>query len=345
VAAAEISWAHRHQDVGFAGDYYWAVWRPGRAVLNGRHPYPPADSPSLVGAESNHPPTLFVALIPLSVPPFSVARVIWTLILACAVLVTLAAIQVRDPRCYALWIASAPVVACMMWGNLTLLMIAAAAVIWRWRDQPVRSGLVLGAAVAAKLLLAPLVVWFLFTGRRRSAAVAVTSAIVLLLLSWSAIRFDGLVEYPHLLQRSTELQVNRNLLVSGLVSQYGADPGWAIAAGQFVALVLLGIGWATRTNDRLSYCIALLAVMYATSIFHVFNLGFIVLMLALMYPVLSWPWLFVLPMWLVADIGPLADGLLRNVQATSIVTTLGVFAAVISRARRGRGGNAETVSR
>ena len=75
-------------------------------------------------------------------------------------------------------------------------------------------GLALGAAVAAKLFVWPLVVWLLLTRRFRAAAWAAGSAVVLVLGAWALIGFEGLRDYPTLLRAVQDVYAVRSLSVS-----------------------------------------------------------------------------------------------------------------------------------
>ena len=63
-----------------------------------------------------------------------------------------------------------------------------------------------GIGIALKLLLWPLVVWLLATRRVWAAWVAVWFTAVRVLLTWAVIDFEGLLAYPALLERLTEIE-------------------------------------------------------------------------------------------------------------------------------------------
>ena len=107
----------------------------------------------------------------------------------------------RDWRCHALALLSPPVVEGLFFGNITLLLMLPLAAAWRWRAHAVKAGLAVAAAVAVKPVFVPLLVWLLLTRRRLAAAVAAAGAVALIVLPWAAIGFDGLREYPRLLDR------------------------------------------------------------------------------------------------------------------------------------------------
>jgi alpha-1,2-mannosyltransferase len=303
-AAKEVDWSHRDQAVGFAGDFFHSTWKPGGAVLRGENPYPPPDSPALAGAETIYPPPLFVATAPLALLRFEIARILWTGALLAAVTLTLFALGVLDPRCYAVWLLSAPVVGGLMWGNATLVMILAAALVWRFRDRPYAVGVTLGAAIAVKLFLAPLLVWLLFTRRTKAALVAISIAVSAIFVSWAVIMFRGFGDYPELLSWTTELQLHRGLLVSALARHIGIGIDASIAVGIATAALFLVGSWVLRHDPERAYALALVAVLFATPIIHIFNLGLLAVAIAVLVPTFHWVWMALPLLWLSAFSGP-----------------------------------------
>jgi hypothetical protein len=331
VALNEISWARAHQDVHFSGDYYVNVWRPGHDILHNRNPYPSPDDPRVAGGGGVliYPPTLFVALLPISAPSFAVSRVVWSVVLGAMLILTLALVGVRDPRAYALWLLSAPVIAGVMWGNPTLALIFAAALLWHWRDKALAAGLVLGAAIAAKFILAPLIVWLVFTKRVRAAGIAAASAVAMTFVSWAAISFHGLHDYPRLVSNLTRFQIGEGFLVSALAARLHASTHVAELVGLVAAAAVLAVVWAVRRDERASFAIALMAVQYVTAVNHVFNLGFVVLSIALLSSRLNWLWIIVPTIWFAAHVGPLPSGSHYDLIAFSIALTLVAPLAVL----------------
>jgi len=333
VSLNEVQWAYRNQDVGFAGDYYVAVYKAGRDALHDVSPYGPPDSPRLRWSQENYPPTIFVGLLPINLPPWEVSRVIWSALLVAMLVLTLVALEVRDPRVYAIWLLSAPVVAGFMWGNVTLALIFATALVWRWRNRARAAGLVLGAAIAVKLLLAPMLLWFLFTRRFRAAAIAAVSAVAMVLVAWAAISFHGMLDYPQLLSTSSRLQVPDSFLLSGLASQLGAGATAAELVGAVAAAVVAFAAWRLRGDERVSFALLVVALQFSTPIYHVFNFGFLVIPLALLFTRFAWPWVLVPTIWFAAHVGPLPAGSHVDLTAFGTILTLAVGGAVVLRLR------------
>ena len=111
-----------------------------------------------------------------------------------------------------------PVISAIQTGNVTLWIALAAALVWRCRDRKVRIGDGVGVTLAVKFLLWPLVVWFAATRRLGTAIVSCGIAAALLLLSWAAIGFRGMADYPELLRRLEETVGSDAYTVDSLVA-------------------------------------------------------------------------------------------------------------------------------
>ncbi|MDP9261151.1 MAG: glycosyltransferase 87 family protein [Actinomycetota bacterium] len=327
VSLKEVQWAYGNQGNDVAGDYHVAVYTASRDVLHGVNPYGPPDSPLLGSSVENYPPTIFVGLLPVNLPSWTISEVIWLATLAVMLVLTPALLGVRDPRKYAVWLFSAPAVAGMLWGNVTLALIFATALFWRWRDRPRAAGLVLGTAIAVKLLLAPLLLWLVFTRRYRAAAIAASSAVAMLLVAWAAISFHGMLDYPQLISTASRLQVRNGLLLSGLVSQLGAGAALAELVGTAAAAAIASVAWRLRRDERVSFALMVVALQFTTPIYHVFNLGFLVIPIALLFSRIDWPWVLLPTIWFVAHIGPLTTGSHVELSGAAFGTTLALAVA------------------
>jgi hypothetical protein len=191
----------RFDTYGF--DFKGTLWEPGRKVLDGVSPYPSAtDAASLAsGNPSVYPPLPIELASPLAKLGFDASLAIWTCILIVAVVAALWIVGLRDWRCYSLALLCPPVVEGLFLGNLTLFLMLPIAIAWRWRAHAVKAGATVGVAIAIKPVLLPLVGWFVLTRRLRAAAFAATAGILLIVVPWAVIGFDGFREYPRLLDR------------------------------------------------------------------------------------------------------------------------------------------------
>ena len=145
---------------GIGFDFVGTLWEPARALLDGNPIYPePVRAAILVGNPSVYPPVAMVAATPLALLPQVAAAWLWFAVLSASVLAALWILGVRDWRCFVVAVTSPVVVQGTVFGNLTVLLVLAIAVAWRYRERTAAVGLVVGAGVAAKFVLWPLVVW------------------------------------------------------------------------------------------------------------------------------------------------------------------------------------------
>ena len=270
-------------------------------VLDGESPFPAEDDPVWEGHQAYvYPPLTALLAVPLSVLPESALRWVAVLLALGVLLFSLWVAGVRDPRCYAAFALWPPTLTAWQNANVTALLLLAVALSWRFRDSWPKVGAALGLGIALKLLLWPLSLWLLMTKRTRAAVVSVVVAAAALAGSWAVIAFEGLVSYPDLLSRLTEVEGDNGHGVSiyqgvvgfGLPSVLGHGVS-VVACAAFLAGALV---LARRGDDRGSFTLALVAVLAVTPLVWLHYLTFLAIPLAIYRPRLSgaWaiPWLF-----------------------------------------------------
>ena len=228
------------------------MWEPARALLDGRSIYPePTREAVVVGNPAAYLPAFILASVPLALLPATAASWFWLVVLSAAVLASMWILEVRDWRCLVL-AATSPVVVHGLWyGNLTVLLVLPLALAWRYRDRAAGAGIAVGAAVAAKLFVWPLVVWLLLTRRFRAAAWAAGSAVVLVLGAWALLGFQGLRDYPSLLRAVQDVYALRSLSISTVAGALGASVSAAVAVAALVGLACLALAaWLVRRTGR-----------------------------------------------------------------------------------------------
>ena len=163
-------------------DFSNELWPGAKAVLDGVSPYPPLDEVA-TGARFVFPAPAALLVAPLAPLPLPAAEVVFAIVLVGAGLLTLRILGITDWRVYGAMFLWAPVLSAVQTGNLTLLLVLSAALAWRYRGRPWIAGTVLGLAVAVKLIIWPLAIWFLATRRFKGAAVALGVAASTLMVS------------------------------------------------------------------------------------------------------------------------------------------------------------------
>jgi hypothetical protein len=237
-------------------DFRSTIWEPAHALVSGESPYGLGDL-----AGSVYPPSAFVPVVWLGWLPFDVAAIAWTVVSLVAAFGTLWVLEVRDWRCYALWMLNAATLSTALTGNATTIVVLLIAVMCRYRESSGVAGAALGGSVAIKLFAAPLAVWLAATGRPRAAFAALATSGLAIAGCWAAIGFDGVTGYVGVLQRNGERFSADGPFLQGLLQQLGVGRVEALGAGIAAATILLGCSWLARREDARSFTLALLAVI------------------------------------------------------------------------------------
>jgi len=281
------------------------------AIRNGESPYPSPESPIVdEGRAYVYPPLLALALLPLTTVSVDVGAAVGFLLALAALLGALAVVGVRDIRCYAAMLASAPVWNALEMANFSAAIALGVALAWRLRSTVWPLALTVGIAVSSKLFVWPLVVWTAATGRYRASLLAAIVGVLVTALSWAAIGFDGLTAYPALLDRLSDALAGDSYSFIGVAGALGADP----VAGRLAMFVVGGIliaacvRLARAGDDRQAFTCALAAALALSPIVWQHHLVVLFVPLALARPQFSAWWLLPTVLWL----GPRAthpDGL------------------------------------
>jgi hypothetical protein len=300
---ANLNWTYDHQAFGL--DFAGTLWEPARDVLKGNSPYPDVHLAEIdVGTPAYYPPLLIILTVPLVALPWHVGVALWIGLLSAAVVSSLFVLGVRDARCYVVALTSAPFIFGVTWGNANLVLLLLLALAWTWREHWVRVGLVVGLAVAAKLVLWPLVVWLLATRRFRAAALGAATCAAALLLPWALIGFAGLRTYPELLGLAQEVYATHGFSIATIVSALGLGEDYAIRTGLVVggALALLSLRAGVRGRDEISLTFSILAAIAASPLVWEHYFVFLLVPLAIARPKFSPVWMllpiFFLTYWL-----------------------------------------------
>ena len=292
--------------VGF--DFRGTLWEPARALLDGAAIYPePTRDNIVLGNPAVYPPVFIVSSAPLTLLPVGAASWLWFCVLGGCVFAALWILQVRDWRCYVIALSSPVVVHGLYYGNLTIVMVLLVALAWRYRERASIAGLALGAAVAAKLFVWPLVIWLLLTRRFRAAAWAAGSGVVLVLGSWALIGFEGFRDYPTLLRAVQDVYAERSLSVSTVAGALGASVDVAVAIAALVGLACIGVAaWLARgqDGDRRAFAVLVAACVLASPIVWPNYAALLFVPIAVTWPRLAPVWFFGYVTWLLGTILP-----------------------------------------
>ena len=225
-----------------------------------------------------------------------------TIAVAACVPATLWLLGVRDWRCYVaafLWVS---VFNAVQTANVTLPLVLAAAVCWRWRERTWVTSVAAGLGIAAKVIAWPLTIWLAFTRRFRAAVGAVVVAMVVTFGLWATLGFSRLTSYPSSVDnvQSTFREQGYNFQALAL------DAGLPERAGvvvSFACLLLLLAGvaiYGRRGDDERSFACANVAMILATPLIWLHSFAFLLAPVALLRPRLSPIWLLPALLWFVS---------------------------------------------
>jgi hypothetical protein len=326
------------QDDAVAFDFR-VFYAAAEAVLRGETPYLSLDDPAAVVARGYvYPPLTAIAAIPFTVLPLEAAGLVVMALLAVAMLAILFVLGVRDWRCYGLVFLWPPVLSAIQTGSVTILLALGAALAWRCRDRAFASATIVGATLAVKLILWPLVIWLASTRRVAAAALSSVIAVALLLGSWVVVGFVGLAEYPDVLRRLQDVVELDAYTVYVVALDLGASPSiargiWlALGLGLLAAVVVVG----RRGSERSAFILAIAAALALSPIVWLHYFALLVVVVALAQPRLGVAWFVPLAMVVTPGSGSPTP---FETSATLAVVAATVLVALCSR------GSAPTVLR
>ena len=320
------------QDDAIAFDFR-PFYSAAEAVLDGASPYPTADDP--LTAQSGayvYPPLIAILTVPFTVVPVEAAGLLMMALLAAAALAIPFVLGVRDWRCYGVMFLWPPVLSAIQTGNVTLLLGLCAALVWRFRERMLPSSASLGVTLAAKFFLWPLIVWLAATRRLAAAGLAFALGVGLLLVSWAAIGFAGLVDYPDLMRRLDESIGLDSYTLHIVALDLGAPEAlarviwFACGAVLLAGVIMLG----RRGDERAAFMVAIAAALALTPIVWLHYFALLLVVVALAQPRLGYVWF--VPLAFVVTPG--------SGQPTPFETgwTLAVAVLVVALALRASGG-------
>jgi hypothetical protein len=301
-------------------------------VLDGASPY------AFHGDQTfAYPPFLAYLVAPLHPLSGSTAALIWLFVSLAAVGLALWLLDLRDWRCYALVGVFLFTRSSIHLGTIEPLLLLVVAAAWRWRDRLLSSAGAVGVAVVLKLFLWPLAVWLALTRRVRAAAAAVGVAAALAAISWAAIGFAGLGDYPGVLRKLANHESTSSYSVVALGVRAHLPLLAARIISVLVALALLAAAaWVARDKQRtprdrdvatLTLCLA--AALAASPIVWVHYFLLLLVPLVLTRPRLSPLWFVPLAYYPLGESAwPAGDA--RKL-GLALVTTLVILGAALLR--------------
>jgi hypothetical protein len=284
----------------FAVDFHNGEWPAGVRLLHGLSPYFDANSAAVLSAGSPHPavtPMVYPALGALlcaafALLPHTAADVTFTCLDVVSVVLALHILKVRDWRVYGVAFMWAPVVSGWQTANVTLLLVGGAAAMWRFRDRPALSGVILALLVSVKLILWPLALWLLATRRYVGLAWALGTGILVNVLAWGAVGFGELPRYIQVLRAFERAGEHRAYSIVSFALRMGASRTAATALGIGLALLVAGACFRAgrQGRDRICFTLCIAVALLATPIIWLHYFALLLVPLAIARPRVSLVW-------------------------------------------------------
>lgn len=269
--------------VDFKGWY----WLAGHRVLHGMSPYTIPAEHAL-----NYPAFGALVFVPFGALPSTVANVIFVVIVAGSLPLTLRLLEVRDWRVYAVAVMWQPVMVGWETANVSLLLICGLAAIWRYRDRQAVVGVILALLVSVKFFIAPVGLWLLLTRRFRAAAWAVAVTLALNVVSWAILGFDQIRIYLHVISKFAAVVQSWGYSLIDLVHQLGVSQPLADASGVIVAAAVIGAALRVRHDrERVLFGAVIAACLFVSPVVEAHYLALMLVPVALASKRLSAAWL------------------------------------------------------
>jgi hypothetical protein len=282
--------------VDFQSAYYPAAVR----LLAGHSPYAATSLQVVDGGAFVNPALTALAFVPLGLVSGGSAQVIWMLACIACVPASLWVLDVGDWRLYGIAFLWSPVFDGWQTGNLTLPLVLAVALVWRYRDRPFVAGLITAAAISLKPFVWPLALWLLATRRFRATGWVLVWGAALNLVAWLAVGVGQIGTYLRLSARVTAALWHGGYAVPAVAGQLGLGRGAGEVLLATLALVLIVaiivLPWVgQRQRDALVLAVLLMLVASPLVWNHYFSL--LLVPLALTRPRLSLAWVVGVLMW------------------------------------------------
>jgi hypothetical protein len=236
-----------------------------------------------------------------------------------------------------------PVLESVRLGAVSVLLTLGVALAWRYRDRTYTAAVAVGALIAAKLFLWPLVLWLALTGRLRQAAASVAIAVGATVAAWATIGFAGLREYPAMLDTLTGLVAWKSHSLGALAAALGVPElperliPMLVGGGLLLVVAVFGRSRIVDGDER-ALVAAVAGALALSPIVWTHYFALLVVPIALARPRLGPLWLLPLFFWLSPN---QSDGELWRISASIavagavFVVALGVRMPLVVRLRRG----------
>jgi hypothetical protein len=282
--------------VDFRNDFWAAGWR----LLHDRSPYSWPRAQVAGGVSFPYPASTAVLFAPFGLLGSDPAAALFTVLCILASLGTLWALSVRDWRLYGLVLLWSPVVVGWQTANVTPVMTLLVAVLWRGRDRPVRTGLLLALLICIKPIALPLGLWLLATRRYAAAAWAAGFTVAASVASWALLGFGEIADWLRLLALQGDLLYQKGYGLIALLADagLGRGAGTALAVAVTCALAVSCLRAGRRDHQLAAFTLAVAMMITVSPQVDKHYFMLLIVPLAIARPRLEPIWLLPLILWL-----------------------------------------------
>ena len=306
---------HGMVHAGPGTDFRQELYPEAKLVLQGRDPFPGVHANLSGGANRIFPIPGALLIAPLTLVRERVAEWVFAAISFVLVIATAWIAGVRDWRIYGVLALSPPTIAAIQSGNLTIVLGVLVAVAWRYRDHRYVPGIAVGAMIALKLFLWPLLFWLLAIRAYRSAALGAAIGFIGGVLA--VLPFTSISHFVRVEQNLARVFAPRSYNLVGLLVQSGTTSyRAALVASYVVGLAMLYVAYRRRS---LPLSVSASLILSPIVWLHYFVL--LVVPIAVRRPALAGAWFVPLCLWV-------CPGTSAKIQTWQIAVALAVLAAV-----------------
>jgi len=261
---------------GFGYDYL-AYDAAARRLAAGEPLYPPGTAEAYnAGAFSGlylYAPPLAVALIPMSALSVDAATMAWFAGRILLLGVGCALLPVRREVRLAMWFVASisfPVLYDLNLGNLSIVLFALGAAIWRWNGTP-WAGVALAVALTVRYPFGLVGIAWILTRQIRSIVAAVVAGVAILVATLPIVGIAGWVDYVTILRALEDVSTGpHNFTLGSTLAVLGIGAPWTtIATLGGIAGSVVAVAVAARRRDpELAVVVALAGTLLFAPFFH-----------------------------------------------------------------------------
>jgi alpha-1,2-mannosyltransferase len=223
---------------------FTTAYEQAQLVTDGVNPYASPDTDVSGGSIGAWPIAAILPAVPLTLLPRGVAIWIATGLALATILATLLVLGVRDWRVAGLVLLWPPTIDAYQTANVSAMLALLTALAWRYRDRRIIAGVALGATIALKFFLWPVVAWYAVTRRIAAAAIAVVVSGASLLL---VTPFVSVGDYLRLVDNLSDAFDEKSYTPFALLVGLGLPDGAARAITIALGVALFALAWRRKS--------------------------------------------------------------------------------------------------